>query len=482
MLNKNVKTYILILLLSIITFNQYFKENNYIILVMNLLFAIMIFGMFYIDKDHTENRISKGIISHRHKSKNPDSHYVIFLEITNLSVYSQFYDLSLSDKILEDIYNILRKVINTNNIFKYSDNQLVIIEEFEQPEINNYQSRYNEQLLMAKKLMNYIKNNPIFLDTSKNNVKVSLSAGVSSMGIKKEIDTIEELVRLAHFTLLEAKKKNMEILVADEHVKSTKKDLDDFTHAIEKSFLLDEFNPYYQPIVDTNSLKLVGIESLVRWQKDTYRIIEAAKFKDIAIEKKLFTKIDIRIIKKTLNTYKLLKEKDLIDDGFFVVINISHDTLHTLDITRLIDLVNDYKVNTECIEFDIQISGQIDPKTKQKINKLINQGFKISLDNVSISNFNIDAIINLKLNTIKFNTQFFSSIAHSEHSETLQSVIKEFTKIYNIKTLLKGIENKKELNYARKFQVNYAQGYYFTSPLTEIKTIEFFKKYRNGIQ
>jgi len=461
--------------------NYYLNDYIYLRLIFNILTGLYIILSAFFTSRPVSNTISKNKINMCYKHKNVNNYFIILIEMTNMNIYSQFYDLEIPDLILKKIFNILKKNLGDSKVFKYSENQIAVIIKFDELEILNDKTRYNEQLLWANKIKNMIKRYPILSNTSTDNIKIEMSMGVASNTFLYNMKNMDELVRLAHFTLIQAKKRKVELLIADESIKATKKDLDEFTHALEAGFKRDEFNPFYQPILEPHTLKVVGLEALVRWQKDSYRIIEASKFKDIATEKELFGKIDTIIIKKTLIMYQYLKSRKIVNEDFFIVINLSIDTLLNTDFNIFKDLLFTYEVESEQVEFDIQIDDKIGEIHIHKIKRLKELGFKISLDNISLSNLNIDLIVKLNIDSIKFDVNFLNNLQHSNKEDSILEMLFSFTKKYKIKTYLKGIENKQDLLYTKKSNVDYLQGYYFTKPLDKENIMNFIKKYEQGI-
>ena len=425
--------------------------------------------------------IEKNRISSRTNKKNLKDSYVVFLEITNLATYSQFYDINLSDKIFDQIYHEVIKKIGRRNVFLYRTDQLVFILDFKNKMIINEILRYEEQFRSAKQIINHISKMTYKINNKEEEYDIKLVAGCASIGIRDEIHSIESLVKLAHFSMLRAKDKKQEIVVANDETHIIKQDLDSFNKEIEKGFELDEFSPFFLPIIDLKSSKIVGCESLVRWQKNKYRIIETSKFKDIADEKNLFEKIDKRVIEKTLSNYSKWMKSGVIDKDFGITINLSLKSLLIFKTYELINLVKSYNVKPENVEFDISendISSQI---AIQAILNLKKAKFKVSLDAFSSKTFSLSSIMEIELDTIKIDKSQMPNKIVGEREYHFYKTITKFSRVLNLKVMSKGIENSNQFKLAKQLNVDYVQGYYFTPPLDEINILVYLKKYKDGI-
>lgn len=425
--------------------------------------------------------IEKNRISNRSNLKNLRDSYVVFLEVSNLATYSQFYDIELSDKIFDQIYREAVKKIGRNNVFLYRTDQLVFILDFQSTTVINQLLRYEEQLRSTKQIINHLSKMTFNINDKEEEYDINLVAGCASTGIRDEIESIDSLVKLAHFSMLNAKTKKKEIVVATDETHIIKQDLDCFNHEIEEGFELDEFSPFFFPIVDLKTSKIVGCESLVRWKKNKYRIIETSKFKDIAEEKNLFEKIDKRVIEKTLYNYSRWIEEGLIDKNFNITINLSLKSLLLFKTYELINLVKSHNVNPGNVEFDISendISSQV---AIQAIKNLKKAKFKVSLDAFSSKSFSLSSIVDIELDTIKIDRVNMPSEEVGEREYKFYRTVTKFSQAMNLKVMSKGIENINQFKLAKQLNVDYVQGYYFTPPLDEINILIFLKKYKDGI-
>jgi len=477
--NKNRMLIILFVLILALIFNN-FKRYGIMDIILSILCLIVLI-LYLTTKEEVRIIISKNLIFRKFKKKPLQNHYVVFLEIVNLITYSQFYDIKLGDQILKKVFDQLVKKIGKNYVFLYGTNQIVIILEFKSEFVINQKLRYEEQYRSAKQILNYVGKQPIKIKESSDEYDVSLIAGCAATIMKDDINDLNSLIKLAHFSMLKAKDRNSQVIVATDEIRSIKEDLDSFNKEIEKGFHLDEFSPFFFPIINTKTSKIIGCESLVRWRKDNHRIIEASKFMDIAIEKNLFEKIDKRVIDKTFSEYKRWHEKGLISEEFMITINLSLKSLLSFKPYELARKAKEYNINHQNIEFDISDDSLFSDKALKAISKLKSKSFKVSVDAFNRSSFSLRSLINIDIDVIKIAKSNLPSENITDKEYQFYKTLTEFAKVINVKTLSKGIENNSQFNFVKELKVDYVQGYYFTTPLDDVKIIEFLRKNKNGI-
>ena len=467
---------VMIIVLLIATFiTDYFIDE----LLLSLIYIVLVIYTFYVyTKQHDNNIIIKKLHSNRRfKDDKLKDYYVMFIELTNLNNYSQFYDSNIGDQIFKSVLKEIKTYIFRRNLYIYRNDQIVIIQEFKNKHVLNVALREEEMINGANKVSSLINQT-----AHKLGYKITQHIGTAALGMLKDEQSMNELIRLAEFTMIKAKSLEKTILPATEQFRSIKQDLDSFNLEIENGLKLDEFVPYFFPIIDPHTMQITGTESLVRWTKDKYREIEASKFKDIAKEKNLFERIDKRVIHKTFKAYKTWKELKLINDTFTITINLSYQSLVTLNIQNLLNMAKEHNIDPLNVSFDISEESIKSKTGLAHVRKLREAGFRISLDALLNKSFSLDTLLMIDFDSLKINQTISLNSNQSNKQLLLHKSLVEFSNNTNTKILSKGVEDKQQLTYALQLNVDYVQGYYFTKPLNDEQIIVYLNKYKDGIQ
>jgi EAL domain-containing protein (putative c-di-GMP-specific phosphodiesterase class I) len=412
------------------------------------------------------------------RNKKIDCYFVTIIEITNLANLSQFYDVNLKNKIIEQLYKLLKKQLP--HVYYYSSNQLIIINQFVNKVVSTEQLRTEEQDYFIQSLLTHIKQQQIKMNEGRHYYKVEAKAGLGCSGKRKEYQTIDDLIRLAHFSLITAKNQNIDYKIATEETRIIKSDIEDFNKEIEQGIIGSEFKPYYLPIIDLTTMKITGIESLLRWEKEQYRIIEASKFKDIAIEKHIFDQLDMLIIEQTLKDYKSWIDKKLIQRNITITLNVSKQTLLQLSLSKLLVLLQEYHLSPEQIEFDVSEHDLQDDMVLRTIKRIKDKKFKVSVDAFYSSINSFHTLLNVEVNTIKIDKNNLPLSLEDSYNKRFLETFKLLSDTLQYSVVAKGIENKSQLALAKELHINYGQGFYFTKPLDSIHIKEYLNKYKSG--
>lgn len=450
--------------------------------VLSLLYILLVLYWVYVFNRIRDNLIiiKKVKRTRKYNAQTLPNYFSLFIEISNLNTYSQFYDSHISDEIFKQITRLLKRQVSSSKLYTYRTDQIVIIGEFDNTHVINNVIRDEEMRMYATKVLNFLKSQKYIVHNYEYEIKVHI--GAASLGMMFPESSIQELISLSEFTMLKAKEKGKELLVTTEEIRVVKRDLDSFNKDFEQGIKLDEFVPFFFPYIDTQTMKIKGVEALVRWTKDQYREIEASKFKDIANERLLFEQIDKKVIKKTFQSYWQWKEQGLIDNTFHITINLSYQSLTSINAHELHKLTEEYNIKPQNVSFDISEESILTKRGIESINKFRQFGFKISLDALNNKWFNLEALLLIDFDTLKITQPYLKNSNQSIKQRLLFQSLVEFSNKTKVDILSKGIENRNQLKNALQLNVDYVQGYYFTKPLNHEKIIVYLNKYKDGIQ
>ncbi len=306
----------------------------------------------------------------------------------------------------------------------------------------------------------------------------AVTVGCASSGLRYRMDTLEQLVDLAYVTEETARKNRKKFLVADEVIRARKLDIDECKQGFLTEGWEEEFNPFFQPVIDPVSFSVVGVESLARWQLGGFRVLSAQVFKDVACELHHITTIDLAIISKTFTIIRrLMLARTIPPYTFKTVINVSDESLKKGFAKRMFFLAEQHGLHPSQVEFDIKDSALAFPESLLVIKELREIGFRVSLDVFTETAFDLQALVRADFDIIKLDFR-----AYSPQLQQVYAALKEAAeKGGNVEILAKGIENKVVLDVAISLGCTYVQGNYFTQPITESTFEVFMKKYQQGL-
>lgn len=237
----------------------------------------------------------------------------------------------------------------------------------------------------------------------------------------------------------------------------------------------------FQPKYCIKTNRIIGAEALARYSSLELGPIGPFEFIPIAEKYNFIHKVDYKIAKESIVFIRDLLENEVSLDNFRISFNISMKTFKRDDlITVLTGLLSYFKVPGKYIEVEITESIFIlDMKDLiTKLKALKNLGIQISLDDFTAGHSTAGLLPLLPMDVVKFDKSLLDSLEVNKSKgkivyKNLTSLIKDL----NFKIVSEGVETKEQLEFLKFLGVDYAQGYYFSKPIskdeftTEVKTL-----------
>lgn len=456
-------------------------------LVTALFLAICLVGLYAAKREgklfNHDPSFNQWLYSHEKELEGQglDSLFCIFIESTSKGLYHAVLDYEFLDELYESMLKEMRNHFGTNHVKRLSREQFVVVKDFPSADTLDPEQRQLYQQETAIHLSDIFEDLIHGCD-ERVGKSIEVTIGCASGGIRYRVNRIEELLELAYFAMKSARDTPQRLKIADEHTRARKYDIDECKFGFCRNAWEDEFNPFFQPIVNPISFSIVGVESVARWQLGGFRVIPASVFKDLAYEMNRIRRIDAIIVTKTFSAVKELKEEGIIPYGFKIVVNMGAVSLEGSS-TWLSDLAEEYSLHPEHIEIDIRDSVLTDPAIVESIHQLRKKGFRIALDAFDEQSFDLKAFFSSNFDTIKLDYSLSKDEENPLHwqGRKIYDSLVSMADSLEIETLAKNIETRFQLEYAKKQGVDHLQGNYFTPPIPLPEFKNFMNKYREGL-
>lgn len=228
----------------------------------------------------------------------------------------------------------------------------------------------------------------------------------------------------------------------------------------------NQITPYVQPVFNTQTGEIAGIEVLARWTHPKVGTIPPTAFIPIAED----TGLIILLTKKFFETVaqQFLSYIDYIPKDFRISFNISQK--HCEDLQILEDCQTFYNtLNHSSLTLILELTErqliEVTPTTKHLFHELHKIGVKIALDDFGVGNSNLSYLNDFAIDYLKIDKSFISRIGSDALSRNILDIIIDITQQCKIDSCAEGVENKEQLDYLRKKSVPYVQGFYFSEAL-----------------
>ena len=239
------------------------------------------------------------------------------------------------------------------------------------------------------------------------------------------------------------------------------------------------FEMYYQPIYSLRQGKFISAEALIRLHDPEYGMISPGLFIPEAEQRHLMQAVGIHVLHDVI---KFIGSKDFEGLGLsYIELNLSGQ--QCIDKNIVSDIVNyqkRYNVDPSQINLEITETDYEDDNAHliSNLSELSDCGFALSLDDFGTGYSNLQRILRMPLNIIKFDKSMIDSMESLKGESVVKNAIVLMQDI-GMEIVAEGVEEWSQVDKLKKMGCDFIQGFYFAKPMPRDEFVDFLKKNNN---
>ena len=142
----------------------------------------------------------------------------------------------------------------------------------------------------------------------------------------------------------------------------------------------------------------------------------------------------------------------------------------------IIETAKKYNVNPKYINLEITETGQVAKQILLKNMEMLKEyGFTFSLDDFGTGNSNLNYIVEMPVDIVKFDKTMVNSYFNNEIASYVMNSTINMIKGLGYRIVFEGIETYEQTLVVKKNNIEYIQGYYYSKPISQTDFIQFIK-------
>jgi diguanylate cyclase (GGDEF)-like protein len=323
---------------------------------------------------------------------------------------------------------------------------------------------------VAKKIQSELQE-PFYLDG--HNVSVTASIGITLSPV--DAADAQTLIKYADTAMYQAKQAGRDTFQFFTCAMNTevlqRRELET---ALRQAVRNGEFVLYYQPKVQLSTGHVVGVETLLRWNRPGHGLVQPGEFICALEECGLIVDVGRWVIKEACQQIRDWLARGM--DPVQVSVNVSERQFVKGDLQGdVLDALDAYGVPAELLELELTESLLMN-NTDSTITLLRNlkaAGVQISIDDFGTGYSSLAYLRRFPIDKLKIDRSFIRDVTHNPDDAAITLAIIQMGHSLDLVVIAEGVETKAQLAYLRRHKCDQVQGYYFSRPLpvTELERL-----------
>lgn len=232
----------------------------------------------------------------------------------------------------------------------------------------------------------------------------------------------------------------------------------------------EDFTLAYQPQLNLEQGRVVGVESLLRWQHPEKGWISPAVFIPLLEELGLIHTLGEWVMQHACWQLSQWQRQGVCsaEQPLRMGINLSPMQFAQPDLAeQLVRAVSQHQIQPRQIKLEITESVAMqDPQASiALLHQLREMGFQIAIDDFGIGFSSLEYLLRFPLDSLKIDRAFVKDITRGRRDRAIIKALTSLCQGLNIATIAEGVENQRQRDYVDALGVTEIQGYLLSQPL-----------------
>lgn len=227
----------------------------------------------------------------------------------------------------------------------------------------------------------------------------------------------------------------------------------------------NELSLHFQPKMDLETLEIVGMEALLRWNNEELGNVSPGEFIPVAENTGIIIPIGEWVFRNVCNQLKKWEKSGR--KLMTVSINLSFRQFQDPGLVQMMQrIIEESGVDSRLLEIELTENIAVHDKdfVYKKLQAIRSLGVKISIDDFGTGYSSLSYLKDYPIDTIKIDKSFVDEIYKTGESSIVRAIIAMSHSMF-LTVVAEGVETKEQLEYLKNNNCNTIQGYLISRPL-----------------
>ncbi len=230
-----------------------------------------------------------------------------------------------------------------------------------------------------------------------------------------------------------------------------------------------EFMLHYQPILQLEDLRTIGLEALIRWHHPEHGIIYPDDFISKAEEIGLIYNLGNWVLEEGCRQLKQWQQTFPGLNDISLNLNISGHQFGQAEFAdKIASIIADYSIDPGMLKFEITESVLMESSASaiEKLSAIKKIGTKLVLDDFGTGYSAFSYLHQFPLDELKIGKSFIQQMEFNTESYEIVKSVVELAQKLRLKVVAEGVETQDQFNRVKSLDFDMVQGFWFAKPGT----------------
>ncbi|WP_209328329.1 EAL domain-containing protein [Pseudoalteromonas sp. PA2MD11] len=323
---------------------------------------------------------------------------------------------------------------------------------------------------MLRKLSELDVRQPLALLSGENSLFLKNAASLASLHGLNIISCIEKPLSVSKLADLYKK-----LYQFNETPPSQKKGVTYSNEEVVSALYKNEYLAYLQPKVCSKTEKIIGVETLARWNHPENGIVSPFYFIETLENENHTAELTEQLLKQTVNLWSI--NRTLLS-GLPFSFNISANELSDINLPEKLEhICSDASIPTSQITLELTESNIIN-NIRSSLDVLLRfklKGFKLSIDDFGTGYSSMKQLNELPFDELKIDRCFVNGCADDTSKKAIVVSTCEMAHKLGLDIVAEGVEKLEDLLLLKSLGVKAIQGFYYFKPCSQTEFLQLFQ-------
>ena len=233
---------------------------------------------------------------------------------------------------------------------------------------------------------------------------------------------------------------------------------------------------HYQPLLNLETVEVVGVEALVRWQDGDRGLVQPDEFIPLAEQVGLIGSLSDWVVAEACRQASAWQKEGM---DFYVSINVPPSYCQPTGMAHLATAASAAGIGLDKLMIEVTESALAPDKRRHledTLAEMRSQGLRLAIDDFGTGYSSLGRLNETWVNMLKIDRSFVQELGESEHARSLVSSVVRLAHSLGLEPLAEGVETEEQRRFLVDNGCRYGQGFLFSRPLPTDQIKPFYDR------